>query len=566
MALTVSNLNKENQIHPDKILKKYLFNAVTPEPEGIYLPDLKKAVNEGKVFQDANGTTPVNSVEEPVGLILEGSQGAELGPEVVTNGGFDTDSDWATSGTIAGGVLTLEADGVGLGLFRQSISVDDFPVGKIGILSYDVLENTLVGVESFAIQSNAGIKHVDESIGTILSTVGSNSIYVKRVDNNDLRIIIYSGSISGRIVIDNVSLKVLKSNHLIQPTDSDRPILSARVNGLKNTEDFSTSSWDKGGGATVTGQNVLNFPVTNARITQNWYTDAPVGRTVKGSVVLSGTGSIVLFIIRAVGGGDNEYSYTVVDLTSTPTRYEVEHTIENEGQIGFYLKIEKTPASTATQVTATQADLRYVDQTTGLIPDYQRVGDVDIDPTDYDWQKFPWYLSFNGVNTWMKVEGMTPNSDEVFVAVGMRKASDDAAAISVELGTSSTANNTFSLYAPVINTQVREYSYRSKGDSVSYATLTDDTYGAPVTSVVSGLSKISEDTCKLRVDGQDMITANVDQGTGNYADDTLYIGSRAGTGLFFNGNIYSLVLSFKIPNDSVISKIEHIINQNTKVY
>src|SRR3990167_8241272 len=58
------------------------------------------------MYQDSAGTTPVTAVEQSVGLILDKSKGLVLGPELVTNGGFDSDTTgWTKLGnwTISGG-------------------------------------------------------------------------------------------------------------------------------------------------------------------------------------------------------------------------------------------------------------------------------------------------------------------------------------------------------------------------------------------------------------------------------------------------------------------------------
>ena len=62
------------------------------------------------LFQNANGTTPVTAVEQPVRLMLDRSRGLVLGSELVTNGTFDTDTTgWSNTPTFAA-VTFLELD------------------------------------------------------------------------------------------------------------------------------------------------------------------------------------------------------------------------------------------------------------------------------------------------------------------------------------------------------------------------------------------------------------------------------------------------------------------------
>lgn len=42
------------------------------------------------LYQDGAGTTPVTAVEQPVGLMLDKSRGMMLGPELISNGTFDS--------------------------------------------------------------------------------------------------------------------------------------------------------------------------------------------------------------------------------------------------------------------------------------------------------------------------------------------------------------------------------------------------------------------------------------------------------------------------------------------
>ena len=65
------------------------------------------------LFQDSAGTTPVTAVEQPVGLMLDKSQGLVLGPELVTNGDFSNGttgwSAWNTNAqiSVASGQMTV---------------------------------------------------------------------------------------------------------------------------------------------------------------------------------------------------------------------------------------------------------------------------------------------------------------------------------------------------------------------------------------------------------------------------------------------------------------------------
>lgn len=85
------------------------------------------------------------------------------------------------------------------------------------------------------------------------------------------------------------------------------------------------------------------------------------------------------------------------------------------------------------------------------------------------------------------------------------------------------------------------YHFGSRGTSNSSVITTIPT--APVTNVLTGIGKISATSeATLRVNGVQAATSSSSQGTGNYGNYPLYLFSRAGTSLFFNGNCYGLVV------------------------
>ncbi|UZJ42214.1 hypothetical protein OO006_04360 [Prosthecochloris sp. SCSIO W1101] len=539
-----------------------LWEAVYRGRTGIESMSLDRMYDEGRLYQDANGTTPVTGVEQPVGLMLDGSQRLRLGPELVTNGRFDSGTTgWSSSAeatiTTASGKLCVqrkEGEGTGNARAYQSIQTTE---GRLYAIAVTIEHKT---------NTNAVIINGAAELGRIgwAQNDGTYEIHVI-ADMSHFNVSLYVHGNEGSCLsnFENVTVREVLGNHPHQPTDINRPVLSSRVNGLKNTEDLSAGGWSKSQGATVTGTNVLNLPNAGSRSSQNWITNAPVGTTAKGSIVLSGTGTVRLNIARATGGG-GVYENTAIDvaLTSTPTRYDVEHTIVNEGQVGFYLQIIRSSISTATQVTVTKADLRYANDGVDL-PEYQRVGDVDTTPGDYDWQNYPMYLAFNGTNQNLQVTGMQPDVDEVFVGAAIRKERDEGVAQVMELSRNHFSNEgTFALYAPS-STATGKILWRSKGSSPSdagYSVL------APVSFVVVGIGRISENRNQLYINGRSIHQGNAEQGTGTYGNHDLYIGSRAGTSLFYTGRLYGLALVFDNPPDDVIATIEHTLNQNAKIH
>jgi hypothetical protein len=157
------------------------------------------------------------------------------------------------------------------------------------------------------------------------------------------------------------------------------------------------------------------------------------------------------------------------------------------------------------------------------------------------------YYLFHGGSAdprWMVTPTITPGIDKVQVFAGVRKLSDAALGIVFEYSaTVDTNNGSFYLAAPVA-AGTANYLFRSKGTSGVNASYTNAAVAAPITNVLSGLGDISGDLAALRVNGTQVAQSTGDQGTGNFLAYPLYIGSRAGTSLYFNGQLYSLIARF----------------------
>jgi hypothetical protein len=235
--------------------------------------------------------------------------------------------------------------------------------------------------------------------------------------------------------------------------------------------------------------------------------------------------------------------------------------------------IENLTAALVTSATAERLEAYTGDGTSGiyiwgasLVPTnqsslpYQRVNtdtDYDADPA-----KFPAYLRFDGVDDFLVTPTITPGTDKVQVFAGVRKLSDAARGIVVEQGDLLVRG--VNLNAPdsaASNFSIRSYTANLSGVPVASG------YPAPTTNVVTGLADISGDSAIIRINGAQAAQSTSDQGTGNYLAHPLYIGSRAGTSLPFNGHLYSLIVCFG-PNLPIttIEKTEKYINGLTKAY
>jgi hypothetical protein len=157
-------------------------------------------------FDRASSATRINSdglvqdmqsITDPE-LVLNGDF-EELGSELVTNGTFDTDSDWTlTQATISGGTANLSTTDGSLTSIVQSVTT----VGKIYYFSFEVSD--LVGELEFAAVGGSGVYSTITSNGTHTGyfTSVTESIEIKRK----------FGITNVSATIDNVSVQQVDPN------------------------------------------------------------------------------------------------------------------------------------------------------------------------------------------------------------------------------------------------------------------------------------------------------------------------------------------------------------------
>lgn len=352
--------------------------------------------------------------------------------------------------------------------------------------------------------------------------------------------------------IGNISVREIPGNHFIQPTTANRPVVSARVNSILSSENFTTAAWTSGNAGTgVT-------PIRTAN-----YAEAPDGTMTATRLQFNvGSGTTIndrSYIQQAVGnvaGSDRAarlwvkantpddvgkdvavrfasgVDYTVPTLTADWQLLEMSGT---SGTTSPTISIELRGARSTSEtvdVLVWGADLRNPDQFIGL-PPYQRVTSA----TDYDSKGFPVFLRSNGVNQGMYSAAPVDYSgtDKATLTVGMRKASDAAAGTVFEHGpNSSTVDGTFGLFAP--NSGVNaNLAWTARGTTTGASTLAR---AAPVTRVATGVMDISAPFRALILAGDTTSQSSGSLGSGNLTSQVQYLCRRGNSGVPFNGNFY----------------------------
>lgn len=183
------------------------------------------------LFEDSVGSDPVTADGDPVGLMLDKHLGLELGPELVTNGDFDTDTNWTKEAvwTIAGGVAQANGSTTG-NIYQPGI----LTVGKWYKIKFDVAFGGNSG-EALTLRfspngNNVWARTFTEGNGTIeLNIEATNADLVLRAGWTGVGSF-FNGT------IDNVSVRELHGNHAAQNTTSMKP--TYRTDGTLHRLEF----------------------------------------------------------------------------------------------------------------------------------------------------------------------------------------------------------------------------------------------------------------------------------------------------------------------------------------
>jgi hypothetical protein len=180
------------------------------------------------LFQDAAGTTPVTAVEQFVGLMLDKSKGLVLGPELVTNGTFDSGiTGWGVANvgasTIAweAGKIRISRANTGPTYPNARTVLNGLVVGR----NYKIVSQTN---NPFGIEAYHAIAGTSASVvRTLLPSRTLECVFTATATTHNLDIGLWesSGSVGQYVEFDNISVRELPGNHASQPTSTARPRL-----------------------------------------------------------------------------------------------------------------------------------------------------------------------------------------------------------------------------------------------------------------------------------------------------------------------------------------------------
>ncbi len=540
------------------------------------------------LFQDSAGTTPVTAVEQPVGLMLDKSKGLVLGSELVTNGTF---ASGTTGWTLTGGGTFTASNGI------ARLQNPTTPLAEATV--YATI-TTVVGrwyTFVFTLAGSSAGQTLSVRVGT--SAGGTQNATSTPVAAGTYRVIFAATATTTYITLnqnvstadvwsdwDNISVRELPGNHAYQSTSASRPTLRARYNLLTYSEDLSNAVWLLQGVAvsatagasplgttaylvypTSSGNNRCPYQLFSAvatSITTSVYAKASGKSWVlfNGGAGFGGTGVWFNVSTGTVGTATAGYSGAIQSVGSGWFRLTVTHPAQNN--LILQVNIVDANGSAAVVANGTDGVLLWGAQLTNpaVFPSntYQRVGAS----TDYaTGAAFPPYLFFDGTDDSMLTNSVDfSGTDKMLVVAGVTKNSDAATGIVAELSANAASNaGTFVSSAP--NGAAANYGLYSRGSVAPASAANASSFAAPITNVYTGIGDIGGDLARVRVNGALSATDTSDQGTGNFGNYPLFIGSRNQASLRFNGNIYSLIIAGQSYSSGQISSTESWVAAKT---
>jgi hypothetical protein len=193
------------------------------------------------------------------------------------------------------------------------------------------------------------------------------------------------------------------------------------------------------------------------------------------------------------------------------------------------------------------------------------IDNIDIRDVSASAVTAPYALQFDGVDDFLQTAAVNFSAtDKMTVCHGVRKLSDAAQGIVVELSADTGSNNGSFRFTFPGGAGANTYAWLCKGTVASSVTASG--YIAPITNVVSGIANIAGDSCLLRVNGAQVNQSTSDQGTGNFGNYALYFGRRAGASIPYNGLMFSSVCVGKTVSAIELASIERWVNIRTGAY
>lgn len=496
------------------------------------------------LYQDSAGTTPVTAPDQPIGLVLD-SMGV-LGSELVTNGGFDTDTAWTkgTGVTIGSGALVFATSSIQSA--TQDISISSGKTYKITFTAVVSSGNMSMFLGGASVKANF--------------ITGSYSFYATAGSFNTA--VSFDTLNACNATIDNISVREISGVHCSQATSVKKPTLRRGiVNRLTYSHDLSNAAWVKDANTTsVTGgEIVVNNTVHSQRqtftvVAGNTYTLALEAKRgtmtdAKTSVYnLTGAANIVAPSSFYSEINSVDYSYVVRTFTAPvgcTTIYA--YALRDSGVIGSTF----VRSLGLFQGTLTASEILAY----GGIP-------LTTSAPASSSQGHYW-AEFDGVDDCMVAANMNlSGTDKITYLAGATKVGSTSWSTLLEhTGNSDLNAGAFSFLAPG---GTSDSIYVSARGATGNATKSTTGYAPPASVVLSNRADLSAATSiganNFRVNGVTVASAGggAAPGGGNFANSSLFIGQRNAASFPFSGAVSSVSVISSLLTDAELLLIERL--------
>ena len=556
--------------------------------------EFKAAYPTHSLYQDSSGVTPAVSPGDPVALVIDSSRGGldALGSELVTNGGFDSDTTgWTlTNGTatVSSGQVTLTNGSAGVfATLHQEITT---VAGKWYKVACD-----FIGGNRGVVQVGTTARGFDLGASQAFTSAGQIILFFRASGTRSFVTIVSSNVVGQTGIFDNISVREIPGNHAYVTASGSRPVLArtpdgGRRNLLTYSEQFDNAAWVKTAvsasadqtqapngtttadlitaSAGTSGKYVgeLNLTFTGQR-TYSFYVKYGTHQFVQ--IMNNGTTQLYANFDIQNGVAGNTGTGMTSSITSVGSgwyRISLTHSVDAAQGVRLYLVDSNTvtwvpnTASTGTfYVWGAQAE-------SGSLSAYQKVG-LTSDVTESG-KRDCWGLLFDGSDDFLQTASIDFSAtDKMTVMAGVRKLSDAADGMLCEL-TANINTNAGGIYitAPEISSSL-SYASNARGTATPATTQRAGiaSLAAPHTAVISSTHDISGDLTTLRVNAVAATNATGDKGSGNFANAVLYIGSRGGSSVRYNGLLYTLIIRGVTTTDSTIRGFERLVARRSGV-
>lgn len=449
------------------------------------------------MFQDAAGTVPA-AVNQPVGLVLDKSKRLVLGADSRSAGAIGL-TGVATAATYNSGT------GVG-SVTRVDASNQSF-VTFTGLSA-----NTFYRLTFSAISGTLAIRSGGVT-GTAFGTIAAAGTALCQSNASGVLTITANGAETATFTLSAITS--IAGNHKYQTTAASRSILRGTPTGENLFTAYGTpgAGWVNSGGGVATGTATNSgIPTTTAAVIGRVYRVRYKATVTAGSVQPTFGG--VSLTSRSASGTYEQY------ITATSTA------VLNFNGTGF--------TGTVSAIDCRDASADAVTAPHGLqkdgVDDFELTAPVDLSGTD-----------------------------KMTVCMGVRKLSDAAAGMAVELSVNTNTNNgAFFIAAP---DAAGTFYFASKG--TVNVVVSRSTFTAPISAVLVLTSNIVAPTLDTRVNGVASATSTSSQGTGNFGNYALYFGRRGGANVPMNGLEFSSIGYGGLAVTAQLANIERWVTQRT---